>query len=471
MPHRAVTLVVMLLSVAGAQGEQAPQMCSWSVPGDLQAGWAALGAAHRQACPPAVRLPRAAPALVAPAKNKHYDSSPHPCSAFRHLLEPEKDSEGFFLNGRATWWVAGLEDAGACTASSCFPGCERMHARQNCSPALPLLRRFEHPHTGSCGYGRLDGYAFGRDAVAAMPDVNPDWKAGSCGRCYELKCRGIRARRYDGVAVGGGRGGEGRSSHRAGCLLPFPTTAASPCRALPPCLQRRRLRGSGPLRCMLRPQHQDHRQDCGHLPLPGQRGERRGRVGHTAHTRSLPPPHQPPMRTCPPQKWCCGDAGLVHFDLSDGAFKRLAPQVRAAGGGNAVHEPGHALSCLSCVWNTATLQQRQRAKFGCSCPASLLPPGAGQGHHWAGVAPRALRGRCRQRHRQPRGLAPAGAGRGCALGTERMLSLLHACNCTVPSMTLRPSQGFPLPLPAAQPPTPALRSLSVASWAWAGRRL
>ncbi len=29
------------------------------------------------------------------------------------------------------------------------------------------------------------------------------------------------------------------------------------------------------------------------------------------------------------QKWCCGDAGLVHFDLSDGAFRKLAPQVRA----------------------------------------------------------------------------------------------------------------------------------------------
>lgn len=62
-------------------------------------------------------------------------------------------------------------------------------------PPLPLPHRFEHPHTGSCGYGRLDGYAFGADAVAAMPDVNPDWKAGSCGRCYELKCRGIQARR------------------------------------------------------------------------------------------------------------------------------------------------------------------------------------------------------------------------------------------------------------------------------------
>lgn len=30
---------------------------------------------------------------------------------------------------------------------------------------------FEHPWTGSCGYGKLDTYQFGNDAVAAMPDV------------------------------------------------------------------------------------------------------------------------------------------------------------------------------------------------------------------------------------------------------------------------------------------------------------
>lgn len=44
----------------------------------------------------------------------------------------QPDADGFFTNGRATW--------------------------------------FEHPHTGSCGYGRLDGYAFGVDAVTALPD-------------------------------------------------------------------------------------------------------------------------------------------------------------------------------------------------------------------------------------------------------------------------------------------------------------
>ncbi len=89
----------------------------------------------------------------------------------------------------------------------------------------------QHPYTGSCGYGKLDtGYSYrweqpaashrsaaqvhpasrvprqlpGRvtspcqnccviwkpscsyDAVAAMPDVSPDYNS-SCGRCYELK--------------------------------------------------------------------------------------------------------------------------------------------------------------------------------------------------------------------------------------------------------------------------------------------
>ena len=44
-----------------------------------------------------------------------------------------------------------------------------------------LVVRFEHPWTGSCGYGKLDGYQFGYDAVAAMPDVFRDFNT-SCGR-------------------------------------------------------------------------------------------------------------------------------------------------------------------------------------------------------------------------------------------------------------------------------------------------
>ncbi|GAB4824145.1 hypothetical protein N2152v2_011191 [Parachlorella kessleri] len=56
---------------------------------------------------------------------------------------------------------------------------------------------FEHPWTGSCGYGKLDGYQFGYDAVAAMPDVFRDYNT-SCGRCYEVKCRGIQAISADG---------------------------------------------------------------------------------------------------------------------------------------------------------------------------------------------------------------------------------------------------------------------------------
>ncbi|KAI3438388.1 hypothetical protein D9Q98_000820 [Chlorella vulgaris] len=56
---------------------------------------------------------------------------------------------------------------------------------------------YEHPYTGSCGYGRLDPYEFGADAVAAMPDASPQFP-GSCGRCYEVRCRGIQARSADG---------------------------------------------------------------------------------------------------------------------------------------------------------------------------------------------------------------------------------------------------------------------------------
>ena len=41
---------------------------------------------------------------------------------------------------------------------------------------------------GSCGYTNRDGaLPFPRDAVAAAADANPDY-AGSCGRCYEVKC-------------------------------------------------------------------------------------------------------------------------------------------------------------------------------------------------------------------------------------------------------------------------------------------
>ena len=59
-----------------------------------------------------------------------------PDVAYRHLLQPEKDADGFFLNGRATW--------------------------------------FEHPHTGSCGYGKR---------------CRPPWRA--ClreGRCVSISC-------------------------------------------------------------------------------------------------------------------------------------------------------------------------------------------------------------------------------------------------------------------------------------------
>lgn len=56
---------------------------------------------------------------------------------------------------------------------------------------------YNHPGQGSCGYGKLQGVEgykanFGIDSVAALPDVHPDFR-GSCGLCYEVKCRGIRA--------------------------------------------------------------------------------------------------------------------------------------------------------------------------------------------------------------------------------------------------------------------------------------
>ncbi|KAL4422664.1 hypothetical protein ABPG75_008861 [Micractinium tetrahymenae] len=92
---------------------------------------------------------------------------PAPAAASRRLTdsapaaEPSSDpGQGEWIDGRATW--------------------------------------FEHPYTGSCGYGKLDtGYSYGYDAVAAMPDVSPDYNS-SCGRCYELKCRGIQATAADG---------------------------------------------------------------------------------------------------------------------------------------------------------------------------------------------------------------------------------------------------------------------------------
>lgn len=49
-----------------------------------------------------------------------------------------------------------------------------------------------------------------------------------------------------------------------------------------------------------------------------------------------------------PQKWCCGDAGLVHFDLSDGAFRKLAPQVGMKGGTARDAAPRVAWLAYSC---------------------------------------------------------------------------------------------------------------------------
>ena len=132
-----------------------------------------------------------------------------PDVAYRHLLQPEKDADGFFLNGRATWfehphtgscgygkrcrppWRACLRE-GRCVSISCLPLCHPL------PPRIP-----SPPPCTPCAAGKLEGYSsFGRDAVAAMPDVAADY-AGSCGRCYEIKCRGIQARRWVGLRRAG----------------------------------------------------------------------------------------------------------------------------------------------------------------------------------------------------------------------------------------------------------------------------
>ncbi|KAL4859717.1 5'-3' exoribonuclease 2 [Chlorella vulgaris] len=56
---------------------------------------------------------------------------------------------------------------------------------------------YEHPYTGSCGYGRLDPYEFGVDAVAAMPDASPQFPGSADGSvnldrsnaCYDTVSR------------------------------------------------------------------------------------------------------------------------------------------------------------------------------------------------------------------------------------------------------------------------------------------
>lgn len=85
---------------------------------------------------------------------------------------------------------------------------------------------YNSPWVGACGYGRLDHYQFGYDAIAAMANVSatssthsdvqkstsisrnaflllvdtqvmPEYP-GSCGRCFEIKCRGFQAVSADG---------------------------------------------------------------------------------------------------------------------------------------------------------------------------------------------------------------------------------------------------------------------------------
>ena len=89
------------------------------------------------------------------------------------------------------------------------PPCQRAAPSAPSPPFLPVRATwFENPYTGSCGYGKLDGCAYGYDAVAAMPDVSPDYPT-SCGRwvgCAE----GLACWRESWRAAQGGRRWVGR---------------------------------------------------------------------------------------------------------------------------------------------------------------------------------------------------------------------------------------------------------------------
>lgn len=72
------------------------------------------------------------------------------------------------------------------------------------------------------------------------------------------------------------------------------------------------------------------------------------------------------LDTCPckgNEKWCCGDANLQHFDLSAGAFSRLAPQVGL-------------WVASSCSWRcTGPLRNTGRCCCCCRARASSAWPG------------------------------------------------------------------------------------------------
>jgi hypothetical protein len=122
-----------------------------------------------------------------------------------------------------------------------------------------------------------------------MPDAS-DQYPGSCGRCYEVKCRGIRARSADGSVD------LDRSDACHDTTTRIHVKVVDTC----PCVGNEKWCVGGKMTLEGGPAHAFR---LGPSPLPS-------------------PPTPPPLT---PGR-CCGDSGLQHFDLSAGAFARLAPQ-------------------------------------------------------------------------------------------------------------------------------------------------
>ena len=130
-----------------------------------------------------------------------------------------------------------------------------------------------------------------------MPDVSPEYP-GSCGRCYELRCRGMHVVSADG-SVDLDRSDACYDS-RESILVKVVDTC--PCVGNEVSLEGRR--STAPRSQTL-------------VQLPA-----------APHRASTPTSFEKKKTvSLLLQKWCCGDhGGLQHFDLADGAFRRLAPQ-------------------------------------------------------------------------------------------------------------------------------------------------
>lgn len=168
-----------------------------------------------------------------------------------------------------------------------------------------------------------------------MPDASAQYP-GSCGRCYEVKCRGIQARSADGSVD---------LDRRDAC---HDTTTRIFVKVVDtcPCVGNEKW-------CV----------DAGMVAawaMGGFTTAVRAGVGSGCH----PPPSSPHR--------CCGDSGLQHFDLSAGAFSRLAPQ-----GKGIIGLAWRPVPCEAGLANgTATSQaweELQAATGGCrSCQGAIV---------------------------------------------------------------------------------------------------